>query len=65
MHRHSRVFTPEHLTVMQRACQRICSQRRYPAGGIEAKRIALKAMALFASGYTREASLVRALRHDA
>jgi hypothetical protein len=60
----ARVFTPEHLGVVQRAIERVRSQRKFPPHGAEAERLALKAIAKFSIGYSREASLSRALRQD-
>lgn len=59
-----RVFTPEHVNVVRRACERIRSQRRFPPRGVQAERLAVKALNLFKNGYISEAALIRALREE-
>jgi hypothetical protein len=61
----SRVFTPEHLAIIRRTCERVRRQRKLPPQGAEAKRLARKAIELFSSGYVWEGRLSRALREDA
>jgi hypothetical protein len=61
----NQAFTPEHLTGICRALERVRSQRRVPPYGAEAERLALRAFDLFKAGYVRVEALARALRQDA
>lgn len=60
----AKVFTPENVSIMRRAVERVRAQRRLPLRGAEAERLAAKALALFKIGYIMEAALIRALRDD-
>ncbi|PSJ56268.1 hypothetical protein [Pseudaminobacter soli (ex Li et al. 2025)] len=60
----TKVFTPENVTIMRHAVQSVRSERRLPPRGVEAERLASKALDLFKAGYIREAALTRALRED-
>ncbi|PSJ56279.1 hypothetical protein [Pseudaminobacter soli (ex Li et al. 2025)] len=61
----TKVFTPENVSIMRHAVQRIRAERRLPSQGADAERLASKALDLFKAGYIREAALTRALREDA
>lgn len=58
-------FDPEDLTLLKLVCEQIWSERRFRVGGLEAERVAARAITLFDCGYTNEANLIRALRQDA
>lgn len=65
MVRETGIFDPEDLNVLRTACEQVCSERRFRSDGLEAQRIALRAITLFNSGYINPATLIRALRQDA